>query len=111
MLDQEEYEKAEKQKKAMKVTKRIQKAKKITCGECRFYVKETTMCDYDWPGVIGKLTARGARTDHAKNPYCGMRGSRFMPIVKNMEEAVIESEEPRKNKPGPKPKGGPGQGS
>jgi len=110
MLDQEEYEKANKRKKAMKVTKRIQKAKKITCGECRFFIKETTMCDRDWPGVVGKLTARGARVDHAKT-YCGMRGRGFQPIVTNMEEAVVESEEPRKNKPGPKPKGGPGQGS
>ena len=110
MLDQEEYERAKK-KKAKKVSKKMQIRAKITCGECRFYIPETGMCDRDWPGVIGKLSARGAKTDHAKT-YCGMAARGFLPIIRGLKEAEVESETPiERKKPGPKPKGGPGQGS
>ena len=87
------------------------------------------MCNKEWPGVNGQLSARSARADHQTRTYCGMVGRGFSPSkafmeemgvevgpdgkvrAKQTQEADVTSEEPRRNKPGPKPKGVPGQGS
>ena len=100
MLDKDEYERAQK-KQRKRITAAELKRKKLSCGNCIHFVAETAMCDKDWPGVNGKLSARGARTDHNTRTYCGMAGRGF--YLKQDQEAVIESETPRK-KPGPKPK-------
>jgi len=108
MITEDEYKKSQKVK---KITKRMLKERKITCGLCRFFVEENGMCDRDWPGVVGKLSARGARVDHQTRTFCGMSGKGFLPIIENLEEAEVVSEETRR-KPGPKPKlKQPGQGS
>ena len=108
MLDKDEYERAMKKQRKRITTAEI-KRKKINCGECIHYREEDHTCDKDWPGVSGKLSARGARVDHNTRTYCGMAGRGFYP--KKTQEAVIESEEPKpRGKPGPKPKSLPGQG-
>lgn len=107
MIDKEEYERLQK-KQRKRITSAELKRKKLSCGNCIHFIEQDAMCDKDWPGVTGKLSARGARTNHNTRTYCGMEGRGF--YLKVEEEAEIISETPRK-KPGPKPKNLPGQGS
>lgn len=111
MLDKDEYDKAEK-KQRKRITARQLKQKKVNCGNCGHYLAETGMCNKDWPGVAGKLSARGARTDHNTRVFCGMSGRGFYPSEELQKELGVEAPV-RKNKPGPKPKAKqlPGQGA